>query len=549
MATISTPGIGSGLDIKSIVPALVDAEIKPNENKNAVAQARTQAEISAIGFIKSSLGSLQSAANDLSTLSGLSTRKATSSNTGVLTLTSDNTASASTYDINVTAIATAQSLSSASFAATTTSIGYGDLNISIGDYNGTFTTTTVSIDSGADTLADIKQAINDANAGVTASIIFDGSGYKLNLVSDKTGLANQIKITVSNDGDTANDDNAGLSQLAYDKTLSSPQSNLTQNIAALDSALTINGIGITSSSNTLTDNIDGLTLNLKTIGTSIVKVSNDTSSVKSKITTFIKNFNDTIATLKDLSKYDATTKKAGVLQGDFLPRTLMSQLRDALYSEVNYITGNYKTITDLGITTDSNNKLVIDDAKLQSALDDNFNDVAYLFARGAYTTDGLMEVNSQGSDVAAGVYSVTLDSGTIGSGTLTGTIGGVAATASDGVELEGSGAYSSLSINVLGGILGTRGNIIVFDGLSKKLNDLIDDYIGTDGSVNSRLSLLDDKVKSLSTESNNLAIKRQSLEEKYFLQYSQLDGILAQLQGTTDYLTSALEGISGSTKK
>lgn len=549
MTTVTSPGIGSGLDVQSIVPAIVDAEIKANEVQLETKQIETQAKITAVGSIKSTLSSFQTSLNDMSTMDLLTAKTITSSDADVLTATADETALLNSYDINVTTLATAHSVSSAAFAATTTTVGYGDLEISIGDYDGTFTTTTVTIASGSDTLADIKQAINDSAAGVTASIINDGSGYKLSLVSDNTGTDNQIKITVRGDGDGVDNDNGGLSQLAYDKTLSAPQSNLTQNVTAVDAALTINGISITSNSNTLTDNIDGLTLSLKSTGTSTVSLTNDTTTAKTKIEAFITSYNDTMSLLTELGKYNTETGETGTLQGDALARTLTNQLRRYVYNEVDNITGNYSTITDLGITTDADNNLVINDTKLDVALQYNFEDVSYLFARGAYTTDSLLEVEAEGTGVAAGVYAITLDSGTIGSGTLNGTIGGVSATASDGVLLEGSDAFKTLSINVLGGSLGNRGNVIVFDGLSKTLNDLIDSFIGDEGIITTQLSLLDEEATSLSEESALQAEKRAELEAKYYQEYANLDVLMAQIQNTSNYLKSALESLPGTVKK
>lgn len=548
MPTVSSPGLGSGLDVNTIISALVAAETQPAELRLAQKEFDTQAKISAVGGLKSALTTFRSSLAGVASLSLFQSSTTSSSDSDVLTVKADETAVAGGYNVDVTAIAKAHSISSDAFAATTTSVGNGRIHLSIGDYDGNFTTTDITIASGADTLADIKQAINDADAGVTASLINDGNGYRLSLVSNETGLDNQIKITVSNDGDTIDDDNSGLSQLTYDKTLTAPESNLTQNTAALDSALTINGVPITSSSNILTDNIDGLTITLDTIGTSTITIADDSSGANNSINAFVKSYNETIELLNNLSSYDAKTGISGTLQGDSLVRNLTNQLRRYVYSDVEHVTGNYNSITDLGITTNINGLLEINSTTLSAALRDNFDEVGRVFARGAYTTDSLLEVNSQGVDVPAGVYQVNIASGTFGDpGPLNATIDNITATATDGLLLEGSGAFSTLSINVLGGSFGDRGQIIVFDGISKTLDNLIESFIGEEGSITNQLSILDQANTSFAEKKITLAKQKAVIEARYLKQYSELDRIMSTLQGTSDFLTSALESLPGST--
>ncbi len=196
----------------------------------------------------------------------------------------------------------------------------------------------------------MRDAINDANAGVTASIINDGSGNRLVIASKDSGLANALKITVADD-DLANADNAGLSQLVYDAS-SGGTTNLSQTVAAQNATAVIDGISISKASNTISDAIEGVTLTLlkaNTPSATTLSVSRDTAGIQASVQTFVKAYNDLNKTITDLSKYDAATKQASMLTGEATVRSVQSQLRSVFNTSLITAGGGLSTLSDIGI--------------------------------------------------------------------------------------------------------------------------------------------------------------------------------------------------------
>lgn len=411
---ISSPGVGSNLDVNSIVTQLMALERRPIELL-ASKEARFQAKLSAIGSLKGALSSFQSAVAGLVNASKfVATKKATVGDNTVFSASATNSAATGSYQLAVTQLAQANKLKSAAFATQATTIGSGTLTVQFGTVsgseftaNGEHAATTITIASGKDSLADVRDAINAAKAGVTASIVNDGTGYRLSLSSNHSGTANALKITV-NDNDLANTDNAGLSQLAYDPVTAGVQ-NLTETVAAKDAKFSIDGIDVVKSSNTVSDVIDGLSITLLKEGaSSTLSVSADKSSVKTTIEAFVKAFNESNKTLKELGSYNAETKQAGILQGDSTLRTVQSQMRSMLTSELNFAGGGLKTLSDIGIAFQKDGSLALNNTKLQAALDDPTKDVSTLFASVGKATDSNISVSKTGSTVVPGKYPIEI---------------------------------------------------------------------------------------------------------------------------------------------
>lgn len=411
---ISSPGIGSNLDVNSIVTQLMAIEKRPIELL-ATKEAKYQAELSAVGTLKGALSSFQSAVAGLATASKFSaTKKTTIGDATAFSASASNNAAVGTYQLAVTQLAQANKLKSAAFATQGTAVGSGSITIQFGSVagglftaNGNRGATTIAIASGKNTLADIRDAINSAKAGVTASIINDGTGYRLSLSSDASGTENLIKITVDDDDATDVDTN-GLSQLVFDPA-SLGTKNLSQTQEAKDALFSIDGIDIVKSSNTINDVVDGLSITLLKEGTSSsLSVSADKSAVKSTIEAFVKAFNDTNKTLKDLGSYNAETKKAGILQGDPTLRTVQSQLRNLLTGQLSFAGGGLKSLSDIGIAFQRDGSLALNATKLNAALDDPSKDVSTLFASVGKASDSQISVTATPGTVRPGKYSVAI---------------------------------------------------------------------------------------------------------------------------------------------
>ncbi|QJE00953.1 flagellar filament capping protein FliD [Massilia forsythiae] len=265
---------------------------------------------------------------------------------------------------------------------------------------------TVSLPSGSQSLAGIRDAINKANIGVTASIVSDGSDkpYHLVLTSTKTGESSAMKISVSG-VDGAAGDTAISDLLSYDPA---GAQKLNQTSAAQSTKLNVNGIAVTSNSTSVTGAVDGVTINVAQTGSSTLAVTRDTKSVTDAINGFVKAYNTLNSTIASLTGYNADSKKAGALQGDATVRGIQSQLRAQLGKAVQGLGGGLTTLGQIGVTFQKDGSLATDTTKLNTAMTNNFSDIAGLFAAVGQATDGMVSVASSSAKTQAGNYAVNI---------------------------------------------------------------------------------------------------------------------------------------------
>ncbi len=437
MAGITVSGITSGLDVNQIVDDLVAAEGDPPTARLDFRELETEAEVSAMASLKSGLSAFRDAASPLSYASTFQSVSINSSDTDSVSATGSSIAKVGTHVVEVSQLAQAHGLASKALPSVTDSVGQGTLNFRFGTYDSSGNTFTANenktaqsivIDSANDSLQGIREAVNGAGIGVQASIVNDGSGYRLVFRSDDTGAVNGLEITVSGDGDGQNLDDAGLSQLAYDPTAAGVGSgkNLSQTVAAQDANFSVDGIAITKSSNTTTDVIEGVTLTLAatTTGATTLNVQRDTSTLRSSIDAFIGAFNDLSGIVNELGDYDADGGTAGILTGDSMLRNLEMQLRSTIGSPGVGLTGTVQTLADIGITTAADGSLSIsDEASLSSALANDPEAVAALFSVVGRNDDPLINFISSTDNSKAGNYGVVVSTlatqGDYRSGTVT----------------------------------------------------------------------------------------------------------------------------------
>lgn len=359
MAGISSPGIGSGLDVKSIVSQQVALESKPLEKLESK-KTSLNSEISTWGGIKSQLSALQDASQKLMDLSSWNTRALKSSNDDAVTGTASKGAATGSYQVTVNSLAKAQSARSAAVTAGST-LGEGGLLISIGQWDaGNFSSSSsvIPVDIAAsDTMADIARKINGAGAGVTASVVTSNGQDQLMMRSASTGASMGFQVETYGD--------AALNALSYPGDGSS---GMTLNQAGSDAEVKIDGgMTVTSSSNTLSNVISGLTLDLKQTGTTTVDITSDTSVVKKSVDDFVSAFNTAITNLTTATKYDAGSKTAGPLQGDATAVGLLNTLKNMVMT--NGPTGtSFNRLSDVGLEMQRDGTLKVNPGKLTAAL-------------------------------------------------------------------------------------------------------------------------------------------------------------------------------------
>jgi flagellar hook-associated protein 2 len=379
---ISSAGIGSGLDVNSIVSQLVAIERQPIRLLRTDA-TRLQTQISAFGRVQGALSTLRDAATKLTQADTWRASTATSSNTGTVSATTTSGAQSGNYSVVVTRLALAQTIASAGLASPTSTLGSGTLRIELGDFDSVpavpkagASAVDITIDPAASSLTDIRDKINNAGAGVVASIVNDVSGARLVLRSAQTGAENGFRVQVLSDGDGDTSDAAGLSALAFDASGGTSQMNRRQ--TAVNALATINGLAVESASNTLDGTIEGMTMTLRQIGTAEVQVEPDTAALKKSVDDFVTAFNESIKLMRQQTSYDPTTKAAGPLQGDSASKTMMTQLR-SMFTGTGGSSSAYTRLAQVGLDLNTDGTIKVDSTKLTAALA-NGTELKKLFA-------------------------------------------------------------------------------------------------------------------------------------------------------------------------
>lgn len=392
MASISSLGIGSGLDANGIITKLVDLEKQPLQTLQAKA-ASIQARISAFGKIQSQFSALNDVATRIAAGGVWSGNTASSSNANAATVSAAASAQPASFSLDVDALAQAQSVSSGTLTAGA-AVGAGTLILRLGSWSaggGAFTPAAGSADvqiavSATDRVSDIAAKINAANAGVTATAFNDGTNDRLLVRSNATGVAGGFRIQVI-DADGTNTDNAGLSRLGFDPATLNPVTNTTFGMATAglpvqygqDAKARINGLAVTSSTNTLSGNIPGVTINLLATTTTgygtagqvnapmTMAVKKDTSLALKNVQDFVTAYNALNQTLSDFTKYDPATKTAGPFQGDSVIVGMQNLLRNMI-GAVNNTGSPYTRLSDVGVSVQRDGSLSIDSVKLGNAI-------------------------------------------------------------------------------------------------------------------------------------------------------------------------------------
>lgn len=477
---VSVTGVGSGLDIESLVTQLLTAERAPTETRLARREAALTSELSAFGTLKGLLAGLQGRASALKNPSTFSQRSASSSNSEAVSASAAANAAVGSYSLSVSAKASAQTLASGAFSSKTEAVGEGVLSIRFGSLSATplepgpqqvtgFTENTqragasITIDGSNNTLEGIRDAVNGSGLGITASVVKDGSSYRLLFTGPDTGAANGIEIAVSDQGDSNNTDAQGLSRLAFNTSAA----NLSQTRAAEDAQFTLNGLALSSASNTVTDVIEGVTLTLGAVTEQDVNitVSENRAAVRGAVEQLVTAYNSFISSAATLTRYEPATRLAGPLQGDSGTRSIISQVRAALTDSVRGAEGPFGSLAELGITTAEDGKLSIDSERLNEVLDDGVEAFGDLFTR-------------------------------------------------------------------------SEGN-----GIAQRLDSLLGGFLGATGLIQSREDGLETRIEFINTDREQLNQRLEQLEARYRAQFNALDGLLAQLNSTGSFVAEQLANI------
>lgn len=486
--------VGSGLDVESIVKALVDADVAPKTNSLNRQESALSAELSALGSLKASLSSLDAS---LATLhDGSAFDQLSIDAPDAVSIRQTGSVASGQYSVNVNTLAAAQVLASPGFTDSSTVIGTGTLTIKVGApsyssgssgaYSGfteeTSKTVSITIDSSNNTLSGIRNAINASSAGVTAALVVDGTQTRLLLTADESGASQAVSVVVDDD-DAADTNASGLSQLAYnyDSVTSTFTGNLSETRASADAAFELNGLSLTNSSNNIIGLVDGLDFTLKKVTTSAesILIQRDSAAIESSVQSFVDAYNSYQTTLSSLMDY---TDAAGALSGDSTARRIQSVMRSTTTGSLTLAGNAYTALSDLGITSDQYGKLSLNSSDFQAALSANADDVKTFF--GGVTTTTNLSDNTDSS------------------------------------------------------------------GLADKLKSVIDVYINTStGMLLSKEDRIQDSIDDIADDRLDVIARMASLEERYTKQFTAMDTLVSQLQGTSDFLTNQMDAIKAAANR
>ena|GEM_PF-543516 len=412
-AILTALGATNGIDTTSLVNNLVNANQMADMNALTTKQNLLQTQISDFGLLTSAFSTLETAASVLANPDTFNAKSASIPTTSLLSVGAlDASAATGNYAINVDQVAQAQSLSSTGFSSQTAPIGKGTLAIRFGNWtSGTFTPNTsqtgatITIDDSNNSLIGLQNSINNAKLGINASIVSDSGSYKL-LLTSPSGSTSEMEITATEDAGAQ-----GLAAFNFNKN----SSQMTQQQGGADAKLRVNGMPLTRSSNHLTDVIPGLTFDLansSTTETVNIGITQDKTGADTAIRNFVAAYNTFLTNSGKLVGFDSSKNANGSLSQDPLAKNLLQQVRNQLNGNVPGLSGVFTTLSNLGIATQLDGSLKIDDStattSFATAMANNYDAVRDLFVPKMTSSNAQISVTKNTANSTPGTYQIAI---------------------------------------------------------------------------------------------------------------------------------------------
>ena len=543
---LSNLGIGSGINTTELIKALVDADTAPQKENLDNLEEKTKDKISTFGILKSNLLDFKNILKDIESQQEYGF-VGNSSDTTVATLTASGSKAGS--DINssltVTTLASRHTLTGPSLASPSSTVGQRNITINFGTWSAdptagggqSFTSngqSQISVSATASTtLTDLRDAINNAatdsdNDGtkdVLASIIYDGSNYMLMLKSE-SGASNEMKVT----------DSHSTPAYAYDTT---DGAQLTQRVAGVNSAFTVDGISMSRTSNSVDDLFDGFTLDLKKTTSSAVRISSsvDLDGVSDLLTGYVDTYNQVMLNLTAMGANDPVDpENDGVLIGDSTLREIRSELREMSSTAIKGYEGGPYYLSYLGVSTNRDGTLAFDKGQMETQFKSKPETVRAFFTNNYATSNSNITIAAfDFTNTKPGTYAFATD------GSSTHTIGGVSATKSGDNYSVTSGDPQGLTIAVANGSGVTSGTIYYGKSFINQVVDKLDNYLSFNSILDQRVDNLNDTLSTVAEKRSSLESRIESITQRYARQYSAMESTIASFQETGNMLTAMLE--------
>lgn len=543
---LSNLGIGSGINTTELIKALVDADTAPQKENLDNLEEKTKDKISTFGILKSNLLDFKNILKDIESQQEYGFI-GNSSDTTVATLTASGSKAGS--DINssltVTTLASRHTLTGPSLASPSSTVGQRNITINFGTWSAdptagggqSFTSngqSQISVSATASTtLTDLRDAINNAatdsdNDGtkdVLASIIYDGSNYMLMLKSE-SGASNEMKVT----------DSHSTPAYAYDTT---DGAQLTQRVAGVNSAFTVDGISMSRTSNSVDDLFDGFTLDLKKTTSSAVRISSsvDLDGVSDLLTGYVDTYNQVMLNLTAMGANDPVDpENDGALIGDSTLREIRSELREMSSTAIKGYEGGPYYLSYLGVSTNRDGTLAFDKGQMETQFKSKPETVRAFFTNNYATSNSNITISAfDFTNTKPGSYAFATD------GSSTHTIGGVSATKSGDNYSVTSGDPQGLTIAVANGSGVTSGTIYYGKSFINQVVDKLDNYLSFNSILDQRVDNLNDTLSTVAEKRSSLEARIESITQRYARQYSAMESTIASFQETGNMLTAMLE--------
>jgi flagellar hook-associated protein 2 len=534
MAESLISGLNSNLDTNDIISKLISLQRRPIDLLEAKADLEAEKLLafqdlqSRLQTFKSVVTTINSETKFLSTKGAFSNNSASDTNQ-VITLDTTSQAASGTFSLTVNQLARESKLVSEGFSDTSSEVPQGILNITVGE-----TTTQININSTNNTLDGLRLAINNSGADINASFLNDGSStnpVRLLVAGTKSGADNSVSLSI----------NQSLIGAETQEVLS-----FTTTQSAQNASFTLDGVSITKSNNTVTDVITGATINLQSAGSGIVTLSSDLDTIKEKVTAFVDAYNELSVFLDEQQFLDTDTGSTGLLFGNFTVQNLQQTLRNTLSSAVPGVTGTFNSLSQVGIRTQSDGTISIDDAQLTEALTTDIGSVSNLFASKGTTSDNNVTFIGFTKETVAGTFDLRVSGGVpqlsvsgeddysdaSGSGNF---YAGAEGTDAEGLNFRlgnlADGSYGTISIS-----LG------VGETIDRVLQNLVDKSL--EGPLTTEIDTFTKTVSDIDDQINSLESRLEVFEADLRSRFANLEVIIGRLNSQKEAFESALSGLN-----
>ncbi|MZH03801.1 MAG: flagellar filament capping protein FliD [Nitrospinae bacterium] len=533
MAENAIFGINSNLDTSGIIDNLVTLQRQPITIVEAK-RALEEAKLLSFQDLKDRLQNFKSIVNTLNTESrfltteGVFSNKSATDTNKVATLTTSSSATSGTFSLVVNNLARETKLLSTGFADTSSTLNNGTVSITVGT-----SVTEITINESNNTLDGLRLAINNSGANVQANFLNDGSAsnpVKLVISGTETGSDNAVSITASNT----------LFGFGQETPITFSETQAAQN-----ASFVLDGVSVTKADNTVTDVITGTTLQLESAGSGIITLSPDEDAIKEKIQNYVDGFNELMVHLNSELALTESTGETGILFANFTVQNLQQTLRETITDQVQGVTGDFSYLSQIGIKTQSDGTLTIDDGDLSTAIATNIENVTQLFSSTGRTTNSTVTFVAFTDNTVPGTYSVKVTNGVpqlaaSGTTTFTDAVG-------NGNFYAGATGTDAEGLNFRIGNLsdGNYGEIVLSVGVAQITNRVLARL--TDASLEGPLEAEIDSANETIDEFDETILE---LEERLVLfesnlrdRFTNLEVVLGRLNSQREAFDNSIAGI------